>query len=267
LTRDSSALVRRSALEILDAYPPQDRVAIAAPLLSDSSRAVRIEAARLLAPVANSLGDEDTKLAFARAAGEFVESQWLHADRPENRTALGIFLGQRGMTVDAAREYRAALRLEPRSEPAYVNLADVYRAEGRDSGAEAILREGIRVLPDDAVLHHALGLSLVRSKKLSEALPELARAASLAPDRAHFAYVYGVALYSAGRKQEAIAVLEKVRVRHPDDRELLFGLATFNRDAGDRAAALRFARLLVKSNPHDSEARALLESLRAPSTR
>jgi Flp pilus assembly protein TadD len=159
------------------------------------------------------------------------------------------------------------LRLAPRNEPAYVNLADLYRAEGRDSDVEAILREGIRVLPDDAVLHHALGLSLVRSKKLLGALPELARAASLAPDRAHFAYVYGVALNSAGRKREAIAVLENARVRHPDDRELLFGLAVFNRDAGDRAAALRFARLLVKSNPDDSEARALLESLQAPSTR
>jgi Flp pilus assembly protein TadD len=136
--------------------------------------------------------------------------------------------------------------------------------EGRDSDAEEILRAGIRALPNDATLHHALGLSLVRSRKLSEAIPELQRAASLAPDQPHFSYVYAVALHSAGRDREAKAVLEKARLQQPNDRELLFGLATLNRDAGNRDAALRFAQLLVRIHPDDKEARALLESLQSP---
>jgi Flp pilus assembly protein TadD len=262
---DSSALVRRSGLAILDAYPPRERFAQATlALLSDPVRAVRIEAARLLAPISDRLGNGDRKAAFDRAAREFVESQRLQADRPENRTALGIFFSQRGQTAEAASEYKAALRLAPRYPPAYVNLADVLRTEGRDSDAEEILRAGIRALPNDATLHHALGLSLVRSRKLSEAIPELQLAASLAPDQPHFSYVYAVALHSAGRDREAKAVLEKARLRQPNDRELLFGLATLNRDAGNRDAALRFAQLLVRIHPDDKEARALLESLQSP---
>ena len=265
-SRDSVALVRRAALAILDAYPPQQRVAIAGPLLSDSSRAVRIEAVRLLAPAVASL-DEKTADAFNRAAVEFVASQQLQADRPENRVALGIYLGERGHPTEAAAEYRAALRLAPRYEPAYVNLADALRADGRNPDAEAVLRAGITALPLDATLHHALGLSLVRSGKLSQAIPELERAALLAPDQSHFTYVYAVALNGAGRNREAITALERARVRHPSDRELLFALATMNRDAGNKAAALRFAQLLVKIHPDDSEARTLLQSLQSPGGR
>jgi Flp pilus assembly protein TadD len=259
---DSSALVRRTGIGILEAYPPRERFANATlALLSDPVRAVRVEAARLLAPVSDRLADGDRKKAFDRAAREFVESQRLHADRPENRTELGIFFSQRGQTAEADSEYRAALRLAPRYEPAYVNLADLLRTAGRDSDAEAILRAGVNALPNDATLHHALGLSLVRSKQLSAALPELEHAASLAPDQPHFAYVYGVALHSAKRDRDATAVLEKARIRSPNDPELLFALVTINRDAGNRAAALRFAQLLARIHPNDKEARALLESL------
>ncbi|HEY3257211.1 MAG TPA: tetratricopeptide repeat protein [Gemmatimonadaceae bacterium] len=263
---DANALVRRSALEILDAYPPRDRIGIAASLLRDSSRSVRIEAARLLAPAANTL-DGDAKSAFSSAAAEFVASQRLHADRPENRTSLGIFFAQLGRTAEAANEYRAALRLDPRHEPAYVNLADLLRGQGREAEAETALRSGIAVSSGDATLHNALGLSLVRSGKLAAAIQELARAASLAPDNSHFVYVYAVALHSAGRNRDAIAVLERARVLHADDREILFALATFNRDAGNKAAALRFAKLLVQTHPGDGEARALLESLASTPSR
>jgi Flp pilus assembly protein TadD len=263
---NSNALVRRSALGILDAYPPRDRIEIASPLLRDSSLSVRIEAARLLAPAANTL-DRDAKSAFSSAAAEFVASQRLHADRPENRTSLGIFFAQLGRTAEAAKEYRAALRLDPRHEPAYVNLADLFRGEGREAEAEAALRAGIAASSGDATLHQALGLSRVRSGNLAAAIQELALAASLAPDNSHFAYVYAVALHSAGRNRDATDVLERARVLHADDRELLFALATFNRDAGNKAAALRFATLLVQTHPRDSEARALLESLASAPSR
>jgi len=227
---DSSAIVRRSSLGILDAYPPAQWVDIATPLLRDPSRAVRIEAARVLAPAAASLGTDDNRDAFARAAAEFVASQRLQADRPENRTTLGIFYGQLGNPGEAEAQYRASLRLAPRYEPAYVNLADLLRSERRDADAERILRAGIAAVPNDATMHHALGLLLVRSGKRAEALPELALAASLAPEESHFAYVYAVALNSAGRGREAIAVLERALARHPDDPELKAGMSAFKRD-------------------------------------
>ena len=90
-------------------------------------------------------------------------------------------------------------------------------------------------MPDDAELHHALGLNLVRQRRTADALPELARAAAIDPANARYAYVYAVALNSTGRTDDAIKTLEASHARHPADRDTLFALVTINRDAGRNA--------------------------------
>ncbi|HVD60302.1 MAG TPA: tetratricopeptide repeat protein [Gemmatimonadaceae bacterium] len=217
-SRDGDALVRRSALAPLEALSPQQRPQIAARLLSDSSRAVRIEAARLLAPISATLGGAARDW-FARASSEFIASQRYLADRPENRDALAIFYEETGHRAEAEAEFRSAIRLAPRYVPAYVNLADLLRAAGRETDVESILRQGISAVPGDPTLHFSLGLSLVRSQRNSEALTELSRAAALAPDEPHFAYVYAVALNETGQRVRAIEVAKKILKKFPNDAE------------------------------------------------
>jgi Flp pilus assembly protein TadD len=79
-----------------------------------------------------------------------------------------------------------------------VNLADLMRLRNREADVEALLREGLTHAPSDAMLHHVLGLSLVRQGRKREALRELERATELAPDNQRFAYVYGVARTELG---------------------------------------------------------------------
>ncbi len=45
------------------------------------------------------------------------------------------------------KEINAAIGLDRFFIPAYVNLADLYRAQGRDPEGERILREGLNVAP------------------------------------------------------------------------------------------------------------------------
>ena len=104
-------------------------------------RAIRIEAARMLADVPAQQLSPERQVAFERAAAEFVETQRYNADRAEARVSLGTFLAERGDAARAEEELQSAIRLEPSSIPAYVNLADVYRAQGRDADGERILRE------------------------------------------------------------------------------------------------------------------------------
>lgn len=94
-----------------------------------------------------------------------------------------------------------------------------------------------------------------------DAIAELRRAAELAPKQPRYAYVYAVALNSIGRFNDAIAVLKHSLAYHSLDRETLFALATFNRDAGKIAAALDYAKRLVKAFPTDKKAKMLLEEL------
>ena len=190
--KDRSGLVRHAAIGAFDALPPEQRLAVV-PLLSDPLRAVRMRAARVLAPVPEAALGPTAAAAFAKAAEEYIAGERFNADRPESRTNLGGFFAERGRHQEAEAQFRSALALDPMFVPAWVNLADLMRMRGREPDAEALLREGLGHAPRDATLHHALGLSLVRQHRNEEALRELKRATELAPDNQRFAYVYGVA--------------------------------------------------------------------------
>lgn len=100
---------------------------------------------------------------------------------PEAHLNLGLIALAKGEAPKAEQAYRTALRLDPAFAPAYVNLADLFRPQDRDTEGEQSLRSGIAAAPDDADLPHALGLLLVRQKRLGEALPYLQLALMLAP--------------------------------------------------------------------------------------
>jgi predicted CXXCH cytochrome family protein len=190
--KDASPLVRRASIAVFEQLPPLQRKAVV-PLLDDPSRIVRMQAARTLAPLADDAFDPAALEAFRKAAAELEAAERFNADRPEHRTNLGGFLAERGETVAAEAEYRAALALDPRFVPAWANLADLRRLQGREADAEATLREGLKVVPDAAALHHSLGLSLVRQQRKAEALRELRRATELEPGNARYKYVYDIA--------------------------------------------------------------------------
>ena len=237
----SDPLIRRAALDGLDGLPPPQRAALATPLLSDPVRAVRIGAARLLA---SSARDEASRPAFEAALAEYIAAQRENADRPEGHLNLGSLYVDLHQFEQAQAELNKAIELDPAFVPAYVNLADLQRAQGTERRAEETLRRALRVVPSSVPLHHALGLSLVRQQRAKEALAELAIAAKTAPQDPRYAYVYGVALHDLGDVRASVAVLDAALVRYPGDRDLLGALASYANERGDPQAAARYdARL------------------------
>lgn len=229
--RDTAPLLRMAAAGAAEGLPPRLLGAAVAPLLADPVRAVRIEAARVLAPLAGAgaLAGREWEAALA----EYRQAQQANADRPEARVNLGVLDRQLGDLAAAEREYRAASALSPFFVPAYVNLADLYREQGREAEALDVLQRGLARIPESADLHHALGLARVRAERLDEAIEALARAARLDPDNARYVYVYGVALHSAGATRRAIAVLSAARARHPGDPRIRSLLQQLEARAGD----------------------------------
>jgi len=247
---------------MLENTPAAEVWAVASPLLSDPSRGVRIRAVSLLAsvPLANQVPADRER--FDRAAAEFIAAQKLNGDRPESRSALGNFYARRGLSNEAEGEYQAALKLSDKFTPAAINLADLYRSLGREREGENVLRAAITASPRDAAAYYGLGLALVRQKRLGDALPELRRAAELEPERARYAYVYAVGLHSAGQPQEAMTVLQRNLIGHPNDRDTLLALISFSRAAGDVKTALEYAERLNRVAPDDPEIKKLLDLLR-----
>jgi Flp pilus assembly protein TadD len=100
-------------------------------------------------------------------------------------------------------------------------------------------------------VHHALGLALVRGRRMDEALEHLRKGAELLPDDGRAALAYGVALDDRGRRAEAVTVLRAAHERRPADRGLLAALAGLARADGDLEAAARWARLLADESLGD----------------
>jgi tetratricopeptide (TPR) repeat protein len=159
-SRDKNPLIRLAALQIVERFQSEQRLAIAAPLLNDSTRAVRQEAAWLLAPVAGKLATAEQRRAFQVAAAEFIASQRYNADRAPSRFALGAFYAQLGQFDAAATELRAAVQLSPGLVQASLALAAVLREQGRVPEAIAELQRTMRLAPGDpqvAALLRSLG--------------------------------------------------------------------------------------------------------------
>jgi Flp pilus assembly protein TadD len=224
---------------------------------------VRIGAARALAslPPAGLSGAQ--REALEKGVAEWVAAQEFNADRPDSHVNLGTLYAERGESERALVEFAKALEIDPRFTYAVVNRADLLRVLGREAECEASLREAIGRSPREAVLHHVLGLSLVRQNRLEEGLRELAESVRLAPADARFAYVYGVALHDLGRSAESTRVLESALRASPNDRDLLHALASFLQEEGETKRALRAARRLVELEPRDPRARELLGRLEA----
>ena len=159
-----------------------------------------------------------------------------------------------GLPERAEPFYHEAIRRDRTFTPAYVYLAELYRTQGLDADARAMLETGLSQQPGAADLHHALGLMLVRSGDPDAALAELARAHELDPDDARYAYVYAIALNSTGGTDAALQVLESAQKKRPGDRDLLIALSTINRDAGNREAALKWVERMLELNPADRDA-------------
>jgi len=258
---DADALVRREAIHALEPLPPRDKVELAGPLLGDPIRCVRIEAARLLAGTPTELLKGDVNASLERATAELIASEMAAAERPESHINLALLYTQMGHTAEAESELQTALRLDPRSVPAMVNLADLYRMQSRDDQSQRWLEKAIAVAPDAAEPIHALGLLKARQKKYPEALGLLARAAALLPANVHYSYVYAVALNSDRQTNKAVTVLEQAHKRRPADRDVLLTLITIDRDMGKFQPALQYARELAELAPGDPQAQQLLADL------
>jgi tetratricopeptide (TPR) repeat protein len=256
------ALVQLAALDALAGAPLPLRAELGQRFLTHEFRALRLAAARALLPARDVLS-EGRRADLDAAMEEYLETQKLNSDRGEGLLNQADVLVEQRRFAEAEPIYLAAIAREPAIAATYVNLADLYRQTGRELEGQAILREGIDAVAEDPGLNLALGLSLVRTGALDEAIETIAQAAELGAEDPYYHYVLGVALNSSGESNRAIAVLESAHERFPAYRDILVGLATILRDRGELERAAVYAGELLALAPSDETARALVAELEA----
>lgn len=260
---DPDPAVRVEALAALAPYPPDRRVALAGALLEDDSRAVRAEAARILA-AGYARFDDARKTAFAAAAEDFVNKQNAIADRAAGHLLLAVFFTDLGDPAKAEAAYRLAQKVEPEFVPARLNFAGMLEEQNRPDEAEKEYRAAVAAAMTDndrGLAHDSLARFLIRQKRYDEGIAELESATTLLPDDPRTQYFYGVALNSLGRFPEALPYLEKAHRLAPRELEYLTGLATICRDAGKTDLALKYAREALRLDPGNPSLLSLVRSL------
>ncbi|MFV1993467.1 MAG: tetratricopeptide repeat protein [Acidiferrobacterales bacterium] len=261
LLKDKSPMIRLSALQTLDTMPVSLRLKPAVPLLDDPVRAVRIEAARVLAVVPRNMLSVQQQSMLDKALDEYRQAQRVNADRPESYINLGLLAIRLQNFTEAEKLYQQALKLDPGFANAYVNLADLYRSQQQDQKAEQVLKKALKLSNQNAAAHHALGLLYIRKKQLDKALRELKTAWKLQANNARYGYVYAVALNSRGQSQQAMTTLKKIHKQHPTNIDVVSALVAFNRDAGKPKEALVYAKKLQVLLPDNPQIKEMIQAL------
>jgi predicted CXXCH cytochrome family protein len=258
---DPDPLVRMIAVASFERLPPEARLQLAAPLLDDPVRAVRVEAGRVLASVPRERLSREQRRSLDKALREFDEAQQAQADLPSAHLNLGVVASARGHADRAEAAYRRALAMDPGFLPARANLVHLYNETGRPEQAERLLREGIEQTPDEGELYYSLGLLLAEQERLTESAEALSQAAQRMPERSRVHYNLGLALQRLGRSSEAEAALLEAQRLDAGDPSIPRALAVLSLQQGDRESARSHAEMALRIAPNDRAAADLLRRI------
>lgn len=165
--------------------------------------------------------------------------------------------------VKAEQAYRQALRLQPELNMTWIKLALFYSDLDRDADALQILHNALEQIADNANIYYEMGLIQVRLRDFSAAIDSLAKAAILAPENAHYSYVYAIAMNSNQRSDKALDILRKANKIHPENEKILTALITINQDNAHNIEALKYAEKLLEFDQSNSSIQALIMQLKS----
>ncbi len=259
--QDTSPLVRASAVSGLEQSALDELLPTLTPLLRDPVRAVRMEAARVLAPALASVTGSDREI-LAGALAEYEQVQLSLADTAAAHLNLGVIHNATGDTGRALDDYMTALEREQGFTPASINMANLLNRLGRNPEAEQVLIDAIAQNGEEGELYYSLGLLQGEMNRMAAATANLERAADLLPGRPRVRYNYGLALQRMDRRGEAEAqFLESYRVG-PEDPSVVQALAIFYVQDARWDEALEWAERLVDMLPGEPGARLFLDEIR-----
>jgi predicted CXXCH cytochrome family protein len=249
--------------------------------LSDPSRTVRTEAARVLCRIypdkKSRTEDRDT---FERVFKEWVEGQNETADQAGTHTALGTAYANRLKSADfddpqavhealqkwsnlARSEYLKALKLEPLHLPTMRNYAALLDMIEMNEAAETVLKHALATVPKidepeeakrrfTAETNYELGYLLFRDpagKRMSDAAGHLKLSVEGDPTNLQSWLLYGVSLVRLGNLAEGEKALREFCKRMPQgSAEAIFPHLQAAIDGGNVAAARLMVNVILETD-------------------
>jgi len=251
LLYDDDPLLRVSTVRSLQFLPLHQRLQLLQPLFDDDITSVRMEVAMSLAGVPLDQVTPQQAKQLRALFSEYLRIQREHADMPGVQLQLGVFYVTRGDLPAAEAAYREALYLNPQLLPAYLNLADLLRAQSREDEARQLLLQALAIVPNNGATLHSLGLLETRTGNSAKALEYLKQAAAMETMGTRHRFIYAIALHDLGQPRKAIVQLHALLRSVPRNQEVLTALANYNAELGQRDKALVYVRTLLEIAPQN----------------
>lgn len=201
-----------------------------------------------------------------RAVGVFRDFLDANPTRSEARIGMADFLLTLGQKDEAVAAYREVLASDPENVTARRRIAEFeFEAGGDLAEVERQIAEIERRVPDAPDLLYLRGKLAAARKDPKGAVADLTRYIDLRPDDADGHYALGVALFRAGRAEDAIVRLEAARALLPESMPIRQALAQIVQrragelySSGDYEGAKRLVEKALRYDPGLTDARLVM---------
>ena len=232
--QDPDAMVREAAIVGLRSRVTAERQKALAPLLDDPVRAVRVEAARVLADVPEKELDKKQRKQLAAALEEYQAQLKAVDDQPGGQMGVALLHYAKGDFEAAEKVYQMTAARHPQDVASQINLAEMYWEQQRMDDGLKVIGNLLRNNVNNGFAQEAAGRWLIRQKKYETGVVALARATRLLPERADLHYFLGVGYNQIRDYPKAKKSLQEACRLAPNNAEYWNGLATIARDNGDQ---------------------------------
>jgi tetratricopeptide (TPR) repeat protein len=209
-------------------------------------RAIEVSRPGRKADLACDLGDFQFDLQdFEAAAVSYrraLEEDDHHA--PALR-GTGLSLHAMGAGSEAVYYYVSLLQQDPEDVDVILNLALVLIWSGRLEDAEELIEQAEAVVPGSADTLEVRAEMAYAKGEIDEGITILADVVERFPERCEPRRVLGIYLHAVGRMEEAGVQFQGALECDPDDPRLLMALTGYNKDLGNGAAVVQYARRAV----------------------
>lgn len=253
LLQDGDALVRREAIRNFLATDINDLKNSIIPLLDDTVKMIRMEAAYTLSVVNQSELDSITAAKFNICLAEYINAMEYSADFAASRHNLGNLYSNLGQKDKAIENYQEAIRIDSKFFPAKINLAMVYNGLGKNHEALELLVSVTEEQPEMGDAMYSLGLLYAEMADYDASIETLEKASQLMPERARI-WLNLFRLYEFKQQiNEATIALNKCIEIEPANLEYLYAKIEFMLKQKNEKEAVETAKKVLEYYPNSPD--------------
>ncbi|GLS91162.1 hypothetical protein GCM10007916_22310 [Psychromonas marina] len=188
--KDENAMIREAAIGAVAPYPLAHRYRMVSPLLAAEESSVRSAAIIHLLKDFEQL--QMGQQANVRAQADELITQLIDDQSYTQQLLLADIYRWTFRYQSAQAIYENLLTYDQKSVALFLSFSHNYYAQGKNQETLDILEKGIQFDNEDATLHYAKALALVRLQQKEVAAESMKIATELAPDNAYYWYLNGV---------------------------------------------------------------------------